>query len=272
MNKNIAFVNNTDGGVFMKKYKHKSKKKPTDRVGFYIALSICVVAVALAVWSTYTSINEYVNGPQKEYTATLIEETSPVSVDTTGVTEELTENPTEEQTQGETRDAEISLYETSTLPDTEDVDATSSLDDLSPVFKVNESLIYPVDSKSVSQEYSEDAIYNSTMNDFRPHTGTDFLANEGEKVYAMSDGTVSSISFDEHYGVVIEVTNGEYTIYYCGVDSETNVRMKDKVKQGDVIGKVGQIPFESEVHPHLHVEIKVGDKYIDPLTVIKSNE
>ncbi len=256
----------------MKKYKHKSQKKPTDRVGFYIALSICLVAVALAVWSTYTSVNEYLTSSDDEYSASLIETTAPVAVDVTGVTEPSTESHTQPQTTGETRDDDISLYETSTLPKTEDVDATSELDSLSPVFKVSESLIYPVDSKSVAKEYSEEAVYSMTMKDFRAHTGTDFLAKEGEKVYAMCDGIVNSISFDEHFGVIIEVTNGGYTVYYCGVASETNVRMNDKVKQGDVLGTVAQIPCESDEHPHLHVEIKVGDKYIDPLTVIKSNE
>lgn len=256
----------------MKKYKHKSKKKPTDRVGFYIALSICFVAVALAVWSTYTSINEYVSDSDAKYTASLVESTSAVSSSVSGVVEEQTQVATEAPTTQETRDSEISLYETSTLPETEDVDATSSLESLSPVFKVTESLVYPVDSKSVSQPYSEEAVYNSTMKDFRPHTGADFLAKDGESVYSMSDGTVSSIYYDEHYGVVVEVQNGEYTIRYCGVDSETAVRMKDEVKQGDVLGVVGEIPFESEQHQHIHVEIKVGDKFIDPLSVIKSDE
>ena len=256
----------------MKKYKHKSKKKPTDRVGFYIALSICFVAVALAVWSTYTSISNYVSESDDEFIGSLVEETSPVAADVTGITESVTEVPTDSDTIAETRDSEISLYETSTLPETEDVGATASFDSLSPVFKVTESLIYPVDSKSVSQQYSEEAVYNSTMKDFRPHTGTDFPAKKGDDVYAMSDGVVSSIAFDEHYGVIMEIKNDEYTIRYCGIDSETKVRMNDTIKQGDVIGVIGDIPFESEIHPHVHVEIKVGDKYIDPLAVIKTDE
>jgi len=252
----------------MKKYKHKSNKKPTDRVGFYIALSICLVAVALAVWSTYTSISEYIDASDDEYSASLVETTAQVVADVTGVTEP----DTQPQTDGETRDSEISLYEESTLPDYDVANATLNDDSVSAVFKVSESLIYPVKSKSVLKEYSEDAVYNATMQDFRAHTGTDFLANEGEQVFAMCDGVVESIAFDEHFGVIIEVSNGDYTVYYCGVASETKVKMNDKVKQGDVLGTVSQIPCELDEHPHLHVEIKVGDEYIDPLTVIKNNE
>ena len=259
----------------MKKYKHKSSKKPTERVGFYIALSICLVAVGLAVWSTYTSVSDYMlQKANDEYNAALNETTVPVVQDVTGVTEGSTiapESTADEQAVEETRDNELTLYESSTLPDTEDVDAKSDLDSLSQVFKVKESLIYPVDSKSVLREYSESAVYNSTMKDYRAHTGTDFVAKEGEKVYSMCDGVVNDIRFDERYGVIIEVSSDEYSVYYCGVDSETNISMKDQVKQGQVLGTVSQIPCESEDPAHLHVEIKVGDKLIDPLTVILSD-
>ena len=258
----------------MKKYKHNSAKKPTERVGFYIALSICLVAVGLAVYSTYTSVSEYLNNSDDEYSSSLVETVSPVAQNVTGVTEPATtaaEATKDEATTGETRDGTLTLYESSTLPDTDDVYAASDSDSLSAVLKVTESLIYPVDSESVLYEYSETAVYSSTMKDFRAHTGTDFVANEGDKVYAMCDGVVKKISFDERYGVIIEVTNDEYSVYYCGVDSETNVRMKDQVKQGEVLGTVSQIPCESQDPTHLHVEIKVGDKLIDPLTVILSD-
>lgn len=255
----------------MKKYKHNSTKKPTERVGFYIALSICLVAVGLAVYSTYTSVSDYLSAGEDEYTSTLTETTAPVAADVTGVTEaEVTATP--DESEAETREKSMTLYETSTLPETEDVDAESDLESLSPVFKVFDSLIYPVDSKSVLREYSETAVYNSTMKDYRAHTGTDFSAKEGENVYAMCDGVVKTISFDERYGVIIEIVNDEYTVYYCGVGSDTNVKMKDQVKQGEVIGTVSQIPCESADPVHLHVEVKVGDEYIDPLAVILNDE
>lgn len=255
----------------MKKYKHNRSKKPTERAGFYIALSICLVAVGLAVYSTYTSVSEYLS-QDDEYYSSLVETTAAVAQDVTGVTEAHTELATEPQTE-ETQTKSFTIYESSTLPDTEDVDADaqSELDSLSPVFKVSESLIYPVDSESVLREYSESAVYNSTMQDYRAHSGTDFVANKGEKVYSMCDGVVSSISFDEHYGVIIEVSSSDYSVFYCGVDSDTNVRMKDQVKQGDVLGTVSEIPCESNDAEHLHVEIKVGDTLIDPLTVILSD-
>ncbi|MBR2715541.1 MAG: M23 family metallopeptidase [Ruminococcus sp.] len=258
----------------MKKYKHKSKK-PTERVGFYIALSICLVAVGLAVYSTYTSVSDYLSESDDEYYSSLVETTAQVSKDVTGVTEaetQVKEATLDEQSTQETRDNVLSLYESSTFPKTEDVDAQSDLDSLSAVFKVSESLIYPVDSKSVLREYSETGVYNPTLKDYRAHTGTDFTAKSGENVYAMCDGVVKNIEFDERYGVIIEVASDEYSVFYCGVDSKTNVHMKDQVKQGEVIGTVSEIPCEKSDPVHLHVEIKVGDKLIDPLTVILNDE
>ncbi|MBQ2427645.1 MAG: hypothetical protein II264_04050, partial [Ruminococcus sp.] len=105
----------------MKKYKHKNSKKPTERVGFYIALSICLVAVGLAVWSTYTSVSDYLNSDD-EFSASLVETTAAVAKDVEGVTEEPSsyESTTDETAPSETRDKEITLYESSTLPRTED--------------------------------------------------------------------------------------------------------------------------------------------------------
>ena len=44
----------------------------------------------------------------------------------------------------------------------------------------------------------------------------------------------------------------------------------DALGAGDTIGTVGQIPSESGDSSHIHIEIRVGDKLIDPLSVIDS--
>lgn len=278
----------------MKKYsKHKSSHRPSDRVGFYIALSICLIAVGLAVWSTYTSVGDYLKEKNGEFSASLGDTNAPVSKDVEGVMgdsegdgegggsmsgsgDELSdsinqESQTQTATEGETRDSEISLYESSTLPSTDDVDASADMDSLTAVLKVQESMIYPVKSKNVFRQYSETAVYNRTMKDYRAHTGTDFTAKKGEDVCSMCDGVVSKISVDEHYGVIVEVNNSDYTVRYCGLDSDTKVKLHDQVKQGDVIGTVSDVPCEKEDVAHVHVEVKVLDKYIDPLTVIMSD-
>lgn len=261
----------------MKKYKHNSGKKRTERVGFYIALSISLVAVGLAVWSAYTSVSEYLGNSEDGYYSSLTETSAEaVAQDVTGITEEAPTDPATfdepaPQSETETRRKVLTLYESSTLPREEDVSAQSDLDSLQAVLKVTENLSYPVKSKTVLREYSEEAVYNSTMKDYRAHTGCDFVTKAGEDVYAMSDGVVKDISFDEHYGVIVEVSSGEYSVFYCGVDSKTKVSMKDQIRRGDVIGKVSQIPCENADPSHIHIEIKVNDKLIDPMTVIMND-
>lgn len=259
----------------MKKYKHKSNKKQTERVGFYIALSICLVAVGLAVWSAYTSLSDYLNDTDDtDYYSALIETASPVAQVVTGVTEPETTPATVDQTptQAETRNRTGALYETSTLPRTEDAAATSQLNPLQAVLKITDNLIYPAKSKQVYREYSESAVYSKTMQDYRAHTGCDFTTKAGEDIYSMCDGVVKDISFDEHYGVIVEVASSDYSVFYCGVDSKTAVKMNDQIKQGDVVGQVSQIPCESADASHIHIEIKVGNKLIDPMTVISNDE
>lgn len=263
----------------MKRYRSNGKKS-TDKMGFYVALSICLIAVGLAVWSAYTSINDYVNDDEDEYFASLVKETTAaVAQDLTGVTENSTEISTQLPTQVETKSVQEEtvkenkgLYQTSTLPKEEQAAMQSELNSLQAVLKVNDNLICPVKNQNVIKQYSEEAVYNKTMKDYRAHTGCDFGAKEGEDVYAMCDGVVSDISVSEIYGVIVKIDSDDFSVYYCGLNSDTKIDKKQEVKQGDVIGTVSKIPGESKDESHIHIEIKVNDKLIDPLTVISNNE
>lgn len=260
----------------MKRYKHS--KDSTERVGFYVALSVCMVAVGLAIWSAYSTFNDYVDETDEEYFSSL---TSPATVsvieDVTGVTEpatEPTQAPTQEDTtptEGPSRTKGFTIYETSTLPTTEDVLEDSELSSLEAVLKVADSLVYPVKSRSVIKPYSEEAVYSKTMHDYRAHPGCDFAAEEGDSVYAMCDGTIKNISVSELYGIIAEVECDGFTIYYCGLSSDLNFDKGDEVKTGDTIGTVAQVPCESDDKSHIHIEIRVDNKLIDPLSVIENN-
>ncbi len=267
----------------MKRYiVEKKKKNSTERVGFYVALSVCMVAVGLAIWSAYTSFGDN-NSDSDHYFASL--KTSPtqaVAQDMTGVTEPPTEAPTQPQTSAPTekptqksgRTKGFTIYDTETMPAEGDEQEAMNeeLSSIEAVLKVADSLTYPVKSRSVLKQYSEDAVLSKTMKDYRAHTGCDFAAESGENVYAMCDGTVKDISVSELYGVIIEVESKGFSVYYCGLDSEITVEKGQQVKSGDTIGTVGQIPCESADESHIHVEVRVGKKLIDPLSVINSND
>lgn len=254
----------------MRRYSYqKNKKSRREKIGFFTAFSICLVAVGLALWSTYASIGGFGNQNVTEPThvATLTTPTEPVDNNVTGVTvtEKVTTIPPTVPTVTEPSETQPKA--------TEPMEPyTGDNGSLQTILQVSASLEYPVSSKTVTKEYSEDAVYNRTMDDYRAHTGVDFAADIGENIIAMSDGVVEDIYTDGMYGNIIKVRNGNFSILYCGVSDTAYCVEGGQVTKGDVIGQVGVIPCEAADDMHLHIEVHVGDKCIDPLTVISSNE
>lgn len=260
----------------MKKYQHAKNKKPTERVSFYIALSICLMAVGFAAWSAYSTFNETSEPGDNTYFSSLSTENAAVAQEMTGVTEPETQAYTEAATQLPTQtvtEAERRIIVSEKNPDaTENVMSDGTSTPLRAVLKIDESLVYPVKSQQVAKPYSEDGVYSETLRDYRAHTGCDFAADEGENIYAMCAGVVKEISVSELYGVILEVDCGDFTVYYCGLDTDFLVEKDQEVSTGDTIGTVGHIPCESDDGPHIHIEIRVGDQLIDPLSVIGSDD
>ena len=241
----------------MRRYTYqKNKKSRKEKIGFFTAFSICIVAVAMALWSSFASIGGYDNANINEttYTATLTQ-TEAVDNQVTGITVEETEETTQ-----------------ATESPAETTQSYSGEDALATMLQVSASLDYPVESRKVIKEYSEDAVYSKTMGDWRAHTGIDISAKEGEDVLAMSDGVVEQVYTDPLLGEVIKVTQGNFSVLYCGIGGKIYCVQGQEIVRGEVLGQVGAVPCESEDNPHIHIEVRVGDKSIDPLTVISSDE
>ena len=89
-----------------------------------------------------------------------------------------------------------------------------------------------------------------------PHEGVDFDASLGDPVIAAADGTVVRVFADGMCGngiVVQHPVDEAARTRYCHLDV-TNVQQDQKVKRGDVIGKVGTTGNSAGV-PHLHFEL-----------------
>ena len=260
----------------MKRYKHASNNKPTERVSFYIALSICLMAVGFAAWSAYSTLSGTPQSSDNTYFSSLSTENAAVAQEMTGVTVAETFPPTEAVTQAPTQpesDEQPRIIVSETMPEEKREAANDDVSTpLKAVLKIEENLVYPVKSRQVSKPYSEDGVYSKTLHDYRAHTGCDFTAEEGENIYAMCAGTVKDISVSELYGVILEVDCGDFTVYYCGLDTDFLVEREQEISTGDTIGTVGHIPCESDDGAHVHIEIRVGDQLVDPLSVIGSDD
>lgn len=112
--------------------------------------------------------------------------------------------------------------------------------------------------------------YNSTMGDWRTHGAVDFKGPDGSQIKAIASGTVTDISDDPMYGTVITIDHGNEVIAkYCGLNKDvTEVGEGDKVKSGQLLGYLGEIPCERSDVSHLHFEIYHKGENVDPLALM----
>ncbi len=99
------------------------------------------------------------------------------------------------------------------------------------------------------------------------HAGLDISAPRGKKVRAPAQGKVVKATYDWKMGNYIRIDHrhGTETIY--GHLSKILVRAGQEVKRGDVLGLIGSTGRYS-TGPHLHYQIAVDDKVVDPLQYI----
>tara|TARA_B100001939_G_C16700606_1_gene512613 strand:+ start:48 stop:677 length:630 start_codon:yes stop_codon:yes gene_type:complete len=90
---------------------------------------------------------------------------------------------------------------------------------------------------------------------WRMHAGRDFAAPEGAPVVAALSGSVLSSGLAGGYGIAVELEHANprrRTLY--GHLSEIYVRPGQRVRQGEVIGRVGNTGLSTG--PHLHFELR----------------
>ena len=102
----------------------------------------------------------------------------------------------------------------------------------------------------------------------RMHSGVDWAGPSGTPIYATAAGTVTQAGRDGAYGnlVIIRHDFGVET-YYAHLSSIA-VREGQRVSRGDRIGGMGTTGRSTGVH--LHYEIRVGGRPINPLTYIRA--
>ena len=150
--------------------------------------------------------------------------------------------------------------------------------DLMPFFPFAVTVSAPVYVRPVSgavlTPFSGDTLlFQPTMGDWRVHAGTDFSAEAGETVLALTDGTVQQIAEDGLYGTCVTLThNNGLTSSYCGMD-DVRVQEGQVVSAGEALGVCADsIPAESALGTHVHVQVTQNDAPIDVLTLLDEDE
>lgn len=129
--------------------------------------------------------------------------------------------------------------------------------------------ISPVKDAACTVEYFKE-YYNASRNVYYYHRAMDFAADAGTEVLAMSDGKVVSVINNEVTGnsITIRHADGVETVYRF-VEAAEGLNEGDTVQQGQVIATVAEAyGTEYKDGTHLHLEMKVDDKYVDPAKYI----
>ena len=202
--------------------------------GYYIALVLCAVAIALTGFLYYRNANE------KE--VSLQEPTSQVDA-----------------TAGE--DVQV----VATQPNGDATEPPYTGDGKKPA-----AIKVPLAGTTLA-EYSMDALtYNQTTRDWRVHDGVDIGAEAGAKVSAAADGTVYTVYNDETMGMTVVIRHdGGYITKYASLAEDVSVKAGDKVTAGQTIGAVGSTALlENAVGDHLHFSVTCNGELVDPETFL----
>ncbi|MEM1377194.1 MAG: M23 family metallopeptidase [Pseudomonadota bacterium] len=99
------------------------------------------------------------------------------------------------------------------------------------------------------------------------HWGVDWAAPHGTPIIAPGNGTVEKAGWAGGYGrqTVIRHANGYETSYSHQTRFARGVQPGARVRQGQVIGYIGTTGLSTG--PHLHYEMRVNGKRVDPLRV-----
>ena len=129
-----------------------------------------------------------------------------------------------------------------------------------------DKFIYPIDKYIITGVYGSQRILNGKPR--RPHYGIDFHAPEGTPVKAMMDGIITLAEEDMYFTggtIIFDHGHGISTLFMHMKD--INVKVGQKVKQGQLVGTLGQ--SGRATGPHLDIRLNWFDVKLDPATILK---
>lgn len=247
------------------------KSKIFDRDGFYVILFVCLCIVAVA--AVYITNNNNKLAKKQALVGQKVKQQQPINnvdlVDSgsTAVPTTQEPKPTPTPNSNTKKDTQTSKDQKS--------DSSTNKSSQSTSFK----LVKPV-SGNISRDYcGEDAksaqlTYSQSMGQWETHEGIDFICDMGTEVKAAASGKVIQITNNDTtlhgdkigygVGVVIEHDNGMRTVY-ANLAENVSVKVGDKVKAGQVIGKVGDTSTRESVSiegSHLHFALLKNPKNV----------
>lgn len=101
------------------------------------------------------------------------------------------------------------------------------------------------------------------------HTGLDFRGSHGQGILATGGGRVVKAGFEGGYGMMVEIDHGAgMTTRYAHL-SGADVRVGDRVRRGQRIGRMGSTGRSTATH--LHYEVRINGQAVNPRPFLEAN-
>ncbi|MCT4593940.1 MAG: M23 family metallopeptidase [Anaeromicrobium sp.] len=135
----------------------------------------------------------------------------------------------------------------------------------------NMNMIKPLEG-TVGMNYAEDTLtYSKTLDQYTTHKGIDIEAELNTPVVSVLDGEIIEVITDSRLGITISIAHANGLITkYANLSTTEMVSVGDVVEQGQTISGVGKTAlFEISEKPHLHFEVLLDGKNVDPEKFMK---
>ena len=243
----------------MKQYQSKHTAMLSTR-GFYTILTVCCLIIAVSAYVLWTSADP---AAAQEQTAaapviTPAEELPDLSADTPVLSD------------AEAEEAEPAAAEEEPAPES----AAAPLPAPTPTVTVSAPVfVRPVAGAVITPFSGDELLFQPTFGDWRVHSGTDFAAEAGENVLALTDGTVLDLFEDGLYGSCVTLSHdADLTSTYRGL-TDVRVSAGQAVTAGETLGAVAEtIDAEAALGTHLHVEAARAGTPVDVLELLGEDE
>ncbi len=240
----------------MKQYNGKHTAVLSTR-GFYTILTVCALIIAVSAWVLWSSMRT----PAQSEPAP----TTPVITPAEALPDLSADQPVEAD--------EPTGVEPVSAPaeETQPAEAPAAP---APVETVSAPVyVRPVSGAIITPFSGDELLFQPTLGDWRVHTGTDFAAEPGEPVLALSSGTVADVFEDGLYGACVTIAHDGALTTTCRGLTDVRVAAGQAVSAGEAIGVCADsISIEAALGTHLHVEAEQDGTAIDVLTLLGEHE
>ncbi len=138
--------------------------------------------------------------------------------------------------------------------------------------QLNRALVYIPVRKPVSGEIDMSSQFGVRIDPFlripAMHTGLDFRGEVGDPIRATAAGTVTNAGWTGGYGKMVEIDHGNGLATRYGHLSQIDVDVGDKIRVGQVVGRLGSTGRSTG--PHVHYETRIDGEAVDPLKFLNA--